>query len=70
MPTYAREGVPHLWLIDPLVRSLEVFRLEGPSYLLLGTFGENERVRADPFAAVELELAALWPNTVTPLPDL
>jgi len=70
MPLYAREGVPHLWLIDPSVRSLEIYRLEGEGYLHLGTFGENERVRAIPFDAIELELEALWPNTVTPLPDV
>lgn len=70
MPLYAKEGVPHLWLVDPLVRSLEVYRLEGERYLHLGTFGENERVRATPFDAIELELEALWPSTVTPLPDV
>lgn len=70
MPLYAKERVPHLWLVDPIVRSLEVYRLEGESYLHLGTFGENERVRAIPFDAIELELEALWPNTVTPLPDV
>ena len=70
MPIYARERVPHLWLVDPIVRSLELYLLEGERYVHLGTFGENERVRAVPFDAIELELEALWPNTVTPLPDI
>jgi Uma2 family endonuclease len=70
MPIYAAERVSFLWLVDPTVRSLEAYRLEGGSYLHLGTFGENERVRVAPFEAIELELEALWPNTVTPLPDL
>ena len=26
---YAREGVAHAWLVDPLARTLEVLRLEG-----------------------------------------
>ena len=26
-PIYAREGVPHLWLVDPADRSLEAFEL-------------------------------------------
>jgi hypothetical protein len=33
---YAREGVPHAWLIDPLARTLEVLHLEygrPPSFL-------------------------------------
>lgn len=70
MPIYARERVSHLWLVDPIVRSLEVYLLEGERYVHLGTFGENERVRAVPFDAIELELEALWPSTVTPLPDI
>jgi len=70
MPIYARERVPHLWLVDPIVRSLEVYLLERERYVHLGTFGENERVRAVPFDAIELELEALWPSTVTPLPDI
>jgi len=70
IPIYARERVPHLWLVDPIVRSLEVYLLERERYVHLGTFGENERVRAVPFDAIELELEALWPSTVTPLPDI
>jgi len=68
MRIYAEEAIPHLWLVDPLVRSLEVYVLDGASYRAHGTFGENERVRVAPFEALELELEALWPSTVTPLP--
>ena len=66
LPIYAREGVAHLWLVDPRVRSLEVFRLDGETYRLAATHGEAEVVRAEPFDAVPLELAALWPNPPTP----
>ncbi len=58
---YAREQVAHAWLIDPLARTLEVMRLENGKWVLQGTFREAERVRAEPFEAIELELAALWP---------
>jgi Uma2 family endonuclease len=68
MRIYAEHQVPHLWLVDPLVRSLEVYLLDGPSYRATGTYGEDEKVRVPPFEAIELELAALWPSTVTPLP--
>jgi Uma2 family endonuclease len=57
---YAREGVRHLWLLDPLHRSLEVLQLEGGRWSLLGTREGDERVRVEPFATVELELSALW----------
>src|SRR5260370_10281350 len=35
MPIYAREKVPFLWLVDPLARLLEVYRLEGGRSLQL-----------------------------------
>ena len=37
LPVYAREGVRHVWLLDPKPRTLEVYRLEGTSYVLLAT---------------------------------
>lgn len=60
LPVYAREGVRHVWLLDPEARMLEVFRLEGARYSLLVTHTGMARVRAEPFEALELELAALW----------
>jgi Uma2 family endonuclease len=60
LPVYAREGVRHVWFLDPEVRMLEVFRLEGARYSLLLTHTGTARVRSEPFEALELELAALW----------
>jgi Uma2 family endonuclease len=60
MPIYAGLGVPHVWLVDPLARTLEVYRLETQHYSVLGTWSGDALVRADPFDAIELELAALW----------
>lgn len=60
MSIYAREGVPHAWLVDPLARTLEVYRLEGTKWLLLDVHKEDALVRAEPFDAVELELGGLW----------
>ncbi|MBN8230264.1 Uma2 family endonuclease [Corallococcus macrosporus] len=60
LPIYAREGVKHVWLVDPLQRTLEVFRLEGGHYLLLGTHEDAETVHAEPFEALALELRVLW----------
>lgn len=60
MPIYASAGVQHLWLIDPVWKSLEVFRLADGCWLLLGMHRDDERVRAEPFEAVELELTPLW----------
>ncbi len=60
MPIYAKAGVRHAWLIDPLLRTLEVLRLEGSAWLLVATYKNDARVRAEPFEAVDLELGPLW----------
>ncbi|MFL5347475.1 MAG: Uma2 family endonuclease [Hyalangium sp.] len=60
LPAYAREGVHHVWLVDPELRTLEIFRLEGPRYVLLGTHVDEASVRAEPFDALELSLRVLW----------
>jgi Uma2 family endonuclease len=59
-PLYAAAGVPFVWMVDPIAQTLEVFRSAGEQYLLLATRGGSSRVRAEPFEAVELELAAVW----------
>ena len=60
MPVYAREGVTHVWLVDPLARTLEVFRREGPGDARVNAWADEDRVRAEPFDAIELELGILW----------
>jgi Uma2 family endonuclease len=60
MPVYLREQVGHVWLIDPVSRTLEVFRREDDRWVLAGNFAGEQRIHAEPFEAVELELEALW----------
>ncbi len=61
MPIYAREGVRHAWLIHPLHRTLEVYRLGHDGLFgLAATHWNDAVVRAEPFQEVELELSALW----------
>jgi Uma2 family endonuclease len=60
VPIYAREGVSHVWLVDPLARLLEVLRLERERYVLAGTWRDDAMVRAEPFDELELELGMLW----------
>ena len=59
---YAELRIGHYWIIDPTQRTLEVYQLEGRRWLLLGTFSDNAKVRAEPFDAIELELELLWPG--------
>ncbi len=60
MGTYRRERVPYVWLVSPTLETLEVYRLERGKWVLLETFEGDGVVRAEPFAAIELPLAALW----------
>ena len=50
----------HAWLIDPVLKTLEAYRLENGGWRLLGTFSGDDQVRAEPFEAVELSLSKLW----------
>lgn len=60
MGSYAREGVKHLWLVDPRPRLLEVYRQEQGQWSRLGAYLGDTRVRAEPFEALELKLSLLW----------
>jgi Uma2 family endonuclease len=58
---YARQGVGHAWLVDPLRRRLEVLSLEAGTFAPLLTHEGGGKVRAAPFDAIEVELDAIWP---------
>jgi Uma2 family endonuclease len=60
MDVYARESVRQVWLIDPLAKLLEVWRLEHEKWVRLRSWTGDALVRAEPFEAFELELGALW----------
>lgn len=60
MTIYAREGVTHVWHVDPTALTLEIFRLEGPHDVRLGAYRDAARVKAEPFDTFELELEFLW----------
>jgi len=60
MRIYRREGVRHLWLLSPVLQTLEVYRLEGKRWVLLETYEGDDAVRAEPFDAIELRLSLLW----------
>jgi Uma2 family endonuclease len=60
LPLYAREGIRHVWLVDPEVRTLEVLQLDGRRYSLAALHSGATTVRAEPFQALELPLRLLW----------
>ena len=61
MTVYAREQVRRVWLVDPTIATLEVYRLlNGKNYASIAAWRDNAKVRAEPFDAIELDLAAIW----------
>ena len=59
-PVYAREGVGHLWLIDPTDRTLEAFELRDGEWVLIACAKDDEAVSVRPFDAITFNLGALW----------
>jgi Uma2 family endonuclease len=67
MRIYAREGVGHLWLVDPIARTLEVYRLAGAHWVVVENFGDDDVARAEPFDTIAIALDRWWlPTSAAP----
>jgi len=62
LPFYAQAGVRHVWLVDPLAKTLEVYRLVDGHWLVAASFGGDDVIRAEPFDGIDLPLKTLWPS--------
>ena len=60
-PVYAREGVGHLWLVDPADRTLDAFELHEGQWLLIASAKDDDPVNIRPFDAITFSLGDLWP---------
>lgn len=47
-------------MIHPQLRMLEILRLHAGQWLSVGVYIDDEKVCAEPFEALELDLANLW----------
>ena len=59
-PIYAREGIAHLWLVDPVERILEAFEAREGQWVLIASVEDDDPVRIAPFEAVTFSLGELW----------
>jgi Uma2 family endonuclease len=57
---YQQAGVPHYWILDQSARALTVYRHHADGYVIVLAAEVGERVRAEPFDAIELDVAALF----------
>ncbi|HEX8617557.1 MAG TPA: Uma2 family endonuclease [Thermoanaerobaculia bacterium] len=59
LPRYAQAEVAFAWLVEPLQRFIDAYRLANGRWELLGTYGDDV-ARIEPFEAIEFPLATLW----------
>src|ERR1041385_5140406 len=67
MSIYASAGVSHAWLVHPIRRTAEVFRRHGRKWRAIAIHQDDQRVHAEPFEAIELDLSKVW-RSLTPSP--
>jgi len=60
LPLYVHYGVSYVWLIDPVARTLEVYRLDAGAWLEIDRFADADQVVAPPFESVAIDLGDLW----------
>lgn len=58
--TYHQARVGHYWVVDPGDQVLTVYRWHEAGYVLALVAGAGESVRAEPFEAVELDIADIF----------
>jgi Uma2 family endonuclease len=58
--TYHQCQIPHYWIIDPAEETLAVHRWGPDGYIEVLAAQRGERVRAEPFDAVELHVGVLF----------
>ena len=62
---YASTGVAHVWLIDPTLRTIEVYEASDGRPTLVATARDADVIRLPPFDT-ELSLAAWWKAPAVP----
>lgn len=63
---YARVGVAHLWFVDPVARTIEVYRLEQGCWVVATTIAGDEPVAIAPFPDLLLDVAHWWDTGEAP----
>ena len=57
---YAAGKVPHYWILDPQVRTIDAFKLKGKKYHATASGRGDDVVRLPPFPTLDIPLAKLW----------
>lgn len=54
------DEVPHYWVLDPVERILLVHRWSADGYIVVQRAAAGERIRAEPFDAIEISVGVLF----------
>ena len=57
---YHQHQVPHYWIVDPRDESLTVLQWTAKGYLEILAAQRGERVQAEPFPALDLQVGVLF----------
>ena len=57
---YAREGVSHLWIVDPEARTLQASALSAGRWVVISTLAGVKTVSVPPFEKLKMPLSQLW----------
>jgi Uma2 family endonuclease len=60
LPVYARERVPHAWLVDPIQKTVEVLQHAEGLWNVLHVYSGDEQMSAPPFDGITIDLRAVW----------
>ncbi len=60
MPIYASLNVQYLWLIDPILQTLETYLLQDGHWLLQDSLKDDDQVCSLPFSEHTFPLSNLW----------
>jgi Uma2 family endonuclease len=60
MELLARFGVPEYWIVDPVKNTLEIYRLRGPAYELVGAYDEHQEIHSPTLPGLSFPTARVF----------
>jgi Uma2 family endonuclease len=57
---YATLGVAHYWIVDPVRKTIECYRLQGSRYVIVLTAESPARMTHPDWPDLTIDLAAIW----------
>jgi Uma2 family endonuclease len=64
--TYHRAGIGHYWVAEPIGEVLSVYRWHETGYVLVLSASPGDVVRAEPFDAIDIDVADLFDDAPAP----